>query len=225
MFGGLLSIKEEEDPGADNPQDLLDMTCSSDIEPASILQDLNIDPTLLQAASRQAVSPVASSSEFPSVHAKRKLVHDLTCEETPAKLEGPMQKEARLTTVSQDLEGEHTLAVSKQRVSGSGSTAIQSFFTSHKPLADSTSIKVQTGSLTVPTAATASASSLHTVLPTNNKQGLTRSQQLFHICSGIDPWSLNISSDAEFYLFMDMRLEYKWTTFGMNSHKWVQATD
>ncbi|EGO02071.1 hypothetical protein SERLA73DRAFT_50137, partial [Serpula lacrymans var. lacrymans S7.3] len=152
MFGGLLSIKEEEDPGADSPQDLLDRTCNSNIELASILQDLNIDPTLLYSA-------------------------------------------------------------------------IQSFFTSHKPLADSTSVKVQTGSLTVPTTMTASVSSLCTLLPNNNKQGLTWSQQLFHICSGIDPRSLIISSDAEYYLFMDMRLEYKWTTFGINSHKWVQATN
>ncbi|EGO27693.1 hypothetical protein SERLADRAFT_435459 [Serpula lacrymans var. lacrymans S7.9] len=143
MFGGLLSIKEEEDPGADSPQDLLDRTCNSNIELASILQDLNIDPTLLlapqsppqhspvpsisQAASCQAVSPVASSSEFLSVHAKRKHIHDLTCEETPAEPKGPMQKKAQLTTVSQDLEGEHKLAVSEQRMSGSDSTAIQLF--------------------------------------------------------------------------------------------------
>lgn len=55
-------------------------------------------------------------------------------------------------------------------------------------------------------------------------RGLTKSQRLFTIGTRIDPRSLSISTDVEFYLFMDMRSERGWATFNMSAHKWVTET-
>jgi hypothetical protein len=34
---------------------------------------------------------------------------------------------------------------------------------------------------------------------------------------------MTIKEDVEFYLFMDMRAEYQWTSFNMTPRKWVIA--
>ncbi|KAF9523224.1 hypothetical protein CPB83DRAFT_871718 [Crepidotus variabilis] len=52
---------------------------------------------------------------------------------------------------------------------------------------------------------------------------LTRSQLLFSITTQMNPRSLLIKDNLEFFLFMDMRDELKWTSFGMTSLKWVSA--
>lgn len=52
---------------------------------------------------------------------------------------------------------------------------------------------------------------------------LTRSQLLFSIATGVDPRSLSIKESIEFFLFMELREELQWTSFGMTSHKWVPA--
>ncbi|KAF9525245.1 hypothetical protein CPB83DRAFT_870915 [Crepidotus variabilis] len=52
---------------------------------------------------------------------------------------------------------------------------------------------------------------------------LTRSQLLFSVGTQVDVRSLSINSNLEFYLFMEMRDEFRWTSFGMTSHKWVSA--
>ncbi|EGO22399.1 hypothetical protein SERLADRAFT_451253 [Serpula lacrymans var. lacrymans S7.9] len=57
-----------------------------------------------------------------------------------------------------------------------------------------------------------------------NLNGLSRSQRIFSISTGIDPRSLTLNSSAEFFLFMDMRLQNKWASFSMTSRKWVLAT-
>jgi hypothetical protein len=56
------------------------------------------------------------------------------------------------------------------------------------------------------------------------EKGLTRSQLLFSAGTTIDPRALRITEDDEFYLFMDMRAELQWTTFGMTASKWASAT-
>ncbi|EIW75319.1 hypothetical protein CONPUDRAFT_66230, partial [Coniophora puteana RWD-64-598 SS2] len=55
--------------------------------------------------------------------------------------------------------------------------------------------------------------------------GLTRSEHFFSISTGIDARALRIEGDAEFYLFMDMRAEFKWQSYNMSPRKWVPATD
>ena len=54
--------------------------------------------------------------------------------------------------------------------------------------------------------------------------GLTRSELLFSVGTAVDVRSLAIQGDLEFYLFMDMRAEFQWTSFTMTSQKWVSAT-
>jgi len=56
------------------------------------------------------------------------------------------------------------------------------------------------------------------------EKSLTRSQLLFTIATQIDPRSLLIKGDDEFYLFMEMRAELQWASFNMTSRKWVTAT-
>ncbi|KAF8186240.1 hypothetical protein BJ912DRAFT_927161 [Pholiota molesta] len=60
--------------------------------------------------------------------------------------------------------------------------------------------------------------------PSLKEKGLTRSQLIFSLGTSIDPRALRITEDDEFYLFMDMRAEFQWTTFGMTTSKWASAT-
>ncbi|KAG2738529.1 hypothetical protein P692DRAFT_20758853, partial [Suillus brevipes Sb2] len=55
--------------------------------------------------------------------------------------------------------------------------------------------------------------------------GQTRSQCLFSISTGIDPRSLTFQNSDEFYLFMEMRAEFKWLSYQMTSKRWVMATE
>ncbi|KAG0694993.1 hypothetical protein DFH29DRAFT_880333 [Suillus ampliporus] len=55
--------------------------------------------------------------------------------------------------------------------------------------------------------------------------GQTRSQRLFSIATGVDPRSLTFQNSDEFYLFMDMRAEFKWLSYQMTSKRWVLATE
>jgi hypothetical protein len=53
---------------------------------------------------------------------------------------------------------------------------------------------------------------------------LTRSERLFSLATRTNPRSLDISSNVEFYLFMEMRAERGWASFKMTSRKWVNET-
>ncbi|KAH0839708.1 hypothetical protein J3R83DRAFT_632 [Lanmaoa asiatica] len=53
----------------------------------------------------------------------------------------------------------------------------------------------------------------------------TRSQHLFAAATGINPESLVIKGDDEFFLFMEMRAEFNWVSYEMTSRKWVEATE
>ncbi|KAG2738225.1 hypothetical protein P692DRAFT_201842822 [Suillus brevipes Sb2] len=55
--------------------------------------------------------------------------------------------------------------------------------------------------------------------------GQTRSQRLFSISTGIHPRSLTFQNSDEFYLFMEMRAEFKWLSYQMTSKRWVMATE
>lgn len=55
---------------------------------------------------------------------------------------------------------------------------------------------------------------------------LTRSQRVFSIATAIDIRSLHITGDVEFFLFMRMRAEKKWTCNKMKTGvMWVEATN
>ncbi|OBZ69714.1 hypothetical protein A0H81_10073 [Grifola frondosa] len=55
--------------------------------------------------------------------------------------------------------------------------------------------------------------------------GLTRSQQLFSISTGIDVRATSIGGGDEYFLFMDLRLKNRWVSFLMTPRKWVAAAD
>ncbi|OBZ69972.1 hypothetical protein A0H81_10475 [Grifola frondosa] len=60
--------------------------------------------------------------------------------------------------------------------------------------------------------------------PVDELKGLTRSERLFCVCTGIDVRALQIETDIEYYLFMDMRYDGQWASFSMTSRKWVTVT-
>jgi len=60
-------------------------------------------------------------------------------------------------------------------------------------------------------------------LPTDDSS-LSCSQLLFKLGTQINPLSLTISTDEEYFLFMEMRWENKWVSFGMSAKRWVEAT-
>lgn len=75
----------------------------------------------------------------------------------------------------------------------------------------------------------ATLTQLATVLPAppahdSALAGLSRSQRLFRIHTGVDPRALEIKMSAEFFLFMELRYNGQWTSFSMNSRKWAVAT-
>jgi len=55
--------------------------------------------------------------------------------------------------------------------------------------------------------------------------GLTRSQRLFTISTGIHINSLTIGRGDEFFVFMKLRARHKWASFRMTPLKWVEATN
>jgi hypothetical protein len=61
--------------------------------------------------------------------------------------------------------------------------------------------------------------------PARSMAGLTRSQSLFSLYTGVDACALAINSSKEFYLFMDLRAEQRWVSYNMNSRKWLTATN
>ena len=67
-------------------------------------------------------------------------------------------------------------------------------------------------------------SALSTPLPLPELSQLTRSQLIFSAGTTINPRSLTIERGIEFFLFMDMRATHQWSSFTMNSRKWVGAT-
>ncbi|OBZ70680.1 hypothetical protein A0H81_09184 [Grifola frondosa] len=66
---------------------------------------------------------------------------------------------------------------------------------------------------------------LHNFFAMHNVSGLTRSQQLFSISTGIDVRATSIGSGDEYFLFMDLRLKNRWVSFLMTPRKWVTAAD
>ncbi|KAG2360921.1 hypothetical protein BDR07DRAFT_1288516 [Suillus spraguei] len=60
---------------------------------------------------------------------------------------------------------------------------------------------------------------------TTTTAGQTQSQCLFSIAMGINPCSLILQNLDEFYLFMDMRAEFKWLSYQMTSKRWVLAME
>ena len=67
------------------------------------------------------------------------------------------------------------------------------------------------------------ASHISLTLPRCHVDGLTHSQRLFSLATNIDARSLVVKECDEFYLFMDMRTEFKWISHEMTPKRWVTA--
>ncbi|KAG1878540.1 hypothetical protein C8R48DRAFT_589772 [Suillus tomentosus] len=52
---------------------------------------------------------------------------------------------------------------------------------------------------------------------------ITYSQHFFIIATRIDVCVMQISGDTEFYLFMDMRVEFTWISFKIIPKQWIIA--
>ncbi|OBZ65553.1 hypothetical protein A0H81_14418 [Grifola frondosa] len=72
---------------------------------------------------------------------------------------------------------------------------------------------------------TASVSSSLSMLPLLTISGLSRSQRIFSVATGINVLSLSITAKHEYLVFMDLRLEQQWTSFAMTPRKWVTAAN
>ncbi|KAK7027758.1 hypothetical protein R3P38DRAFT_3190841 [Favolaschia claudopus] len=62
-------------------------------------------------------------------------------------------------------------------------------------------------------------------LPDGTVNKLTPSQLLFQTGTGINPRTLQIAYGAEFYAFMDLRLQRQWKTFEMTPKRWAADTE
>ncbi|KAI0712734.1 hypothetical protein C8T65DRAFT_562727, partial [Cerioporus squamosus] len=62
-------------------------------------------------------------------------------------------------------------------------------------------------------------------LPIVRITGLTRSQQVFSLATGLDPRSITFARSEKdaFFLFMDLRKQLQWATYKMSSRDWVTA--
>ena len=63
-------------------------------------------------------------------------------------------------------------------------------------------------------------------LPFPNITGITRSQRVFSIATGIDPRALTFGSGSdpqEFFTFMELRDRNKWASYKMTNFDWVCA--
>lgn len=62
-------------------------------------------------------------------------------------------------------------------------------------------------------------------LPLVGINALTPSQALFSRLTELDVRCLRLAPGPEFFIFMDLRAEYKWASYKMNAFKWVSATE
>ncbi|GBE80642.1 hypothetical protein SCP_0303590 [Sparassis crispa] len=108
------------------------------------------------------------------------------------------------------------------------SSSMSDFFAVRTPRATSSMLS---GKRCLPTGAseavlkTQSALALTLALPALNISGLTASQRVFSISTGIHILSLTILTDNEFYLFMNLRSEFQWVSYNMTPQKWVVAAN
>lgn len=105
-------------------------------------------------------------------------------------------------------------------------SALQTFFKETKrPVIKRKSTLAHSGTPSQFAAAVPPAADIFSLPVGPELQKLTKSQRLFSLATKIDVRSLKISTNPEFYLFMEMRSEQQWTSFKMTSRKWVTATD
>lgn len=107
-----------------------------------------------------------------------------------------------------------------------GGTGLDAYFkVTQKPTDTLISMANQATPSHAPNAATTASTVDVFQLPVQPElSGLTPTQRLFSASTRIDARSLQIASDSEFILFMDMRQEEQWVGHSMTPHKYAEAT-
>ncbi|RDB21084.1 hypothetical protein Hypma_011838 [Hypsizygus marmoreus] len=247
-FGGLVTIKEEPEN-----QDLLDVIDNSSyFDASSAIQHMNIDPMLLRMPEPHSSNVISPDSEKrsptidlthgPSSPTTTEIVGEISNATTIMVQPSDTKRKATVDLESlisfeenspdpDDAEQSQRLAKRPRHASPreelvliqptginlpSPAPDVHAFFRAH----EKHSITNTSSSRTVPAGPRFNAS-----LPLPHGSRLTRSELLFSISTQTDIHSLSVRTDDEFFLFMDMRAEGKWTSFGMTSRQWVHAAD
>ncbi|EGO28269.1 hypothetical protein SERLADRAFT_405880 [Serpula lacrymans var. lacrymans S7.9] len=222
-FGGLFQIKAE-DPNLEDNSIFDPPKCNDNLEPKYVLASMNIDLALLflpqapEASSLFTLDNNATTSVMQIGPPKCKVTFcDLTGDDALAS-EGPTVKRGRL--LSPYLPAEHQQAGTK-RIQDGQMVLKGKEQTSHVDSNDQPEIIPKTNVFT------STNHDQHIISKTNvftsTNQTSSKAIQGNQALNPIDKFFTS-QKDNEFYLFMDMHLEQKWTLFGMTSRKWVQAT-
>ncbi|KAL6299496.1 hypothetical protein BKA93DRAFT_829872 [Sparassis latifolia] len=203
-------------------------------EAASAAMEMQVEETAPVARTSSAVKRKATELHAESTQSEVVEVIDVE-EETS----GNRTKRFKLgvqgwnsTFVSGDSTNQGARARAADQSKTAVSSGIQKFFTASKSTSgsmQSTShdIRPPTGTNSVAISVSDGHRSTTTALrlPQFTISGLTASQQLFSIATGINALSISITTDDEFYLFMDLRSEQKWVSYSMSPQQWVMAAN
>ncbi|KAJ7110203.1 hypothetical protein C8R43DRAFT_904518, partial [Mycena crocata] len=215
-FGGLLTIKPES---LDEDQ-LLNDALDDSTDPGIILDDLNIDPSLLfqplQAPSNAGAAVFPTSQYFQAVEAPPSTETSvyLATKNCSCFAQANIIRKIPLGETS---EGASTSAAPRME------QPLHPFF---KQNTGPVAVTPSAGNTSRPNGQISGLMKL-LPLPVSSHPAtprLTRSEQLFSRATGTDPKSLQIGRDAEFFLFMNMREEFRWKLSDMTSTNWVDAT-
>ncbi|OBZ74117.1 hypothetical protein A0H81_06463 [Grifola frondosa] len=191
---------------------------------------------------KQEVRASTSSSEHPvstSLHQSREILS--------AMMKPHSKRKSELTKSSAHEDGRPGKERKRLRVAGTISTVVKSnrnakthhavvsasvpaaISASQSAATDSHQERAAPGTVASFFSATrqtaASSRKTFDMLPPLNISGLTRSQHIFSIMTGINARSLSISTSEEFFIFMNLHLDQQWMSFNMTPRKWVIATN
>ncbi|TFY51908.1 hypothetical protein EVG20_g10784 [Dentipellis fragilis] len=176
--------------------DIMTSIANQEIEDREIMQRMNVDPAL-------AFVPQKSRRHQPCAAPASTKEEPIVRTSPPCSLESAAAESHGPTMDSQS------------------SGMLEAFFPHRKDPSSTTTAALPSQ----PCDTNKNVDALAQPVPRPQKEGrLTRSEALFASITGVNPSSLSISSKDEFFLFMEMRQEFQWASFGMTSHKWVLAT-
>ncbi|KAJ7161440.1 hypothetical protein C8R43DRAFT_947636 [Mycena crocata] len=232
-FNGLLTIK----PESSDEDHLLNDALDDSIDPGVILDDLNIDPSLLfqplqapsNAGTAAAEAPPSTETSSITVVENQSLAAVSIKRKEPEASAPPETLTDHPKSKKQRIGAKVPLGGTSMHEGASTSAAPhmeQPLHPLFKPNTGPVAGATSAGSTSRPNDQIAGLMKLlplpvssHSVTPR-----LTRSEQLFSRTTGTNPKSLQIGRDAEFFLFMNMREEFRWKSSDMTSIKWVDAT-
>ncbi|KAH9931192.1 hypothetical protein B0H21DRAFT_699867, partial [Amylocystis lapponica] len=232
-YHNLVEIKDEPD------DDLLDLSAQDEAVTQGILRDMNIDPKLL-------LQPLPSSSDGNVSNVQNHhgpltvpvTVVDLSLDPPTPPLIGTTSGLLVAAGKNQPILAADSIPVGQASSSVSRSISVQAVATDSTPTRNRAPhngkrsaamhqfFAVQRSVPKQPSSESSPKSSVSLPnLPLLTVSGDTPSQRLFSVATGIHPRSMTISSNDEFYVFMDMRYEKKWVSFEMSPRKWVIAAN